>query len=111
MNVFEEEAVRATLYRDQWDARIAFRADQLRRFSGQLDAFAELWGAFRPIFDKTNYISLTPIGKEGSSDTPGNEGSYLTPYDFDDNGSISSSSVRLPSTIHASEQNDKPHGA
>lgn len=100
-DIFTEEEVKATLYRKQWDSRIAYRSNQLRRFSGSLEAFTLIWENWRVIYDPTNYIS----------NVPGEEGSYLTPYDFDDNGAISSTNVRLHGTRHASDQNDRPHGA
>jgi hypothetical protein len=91
VTIWDQEAAKAILYRDQWDARIAFRANQLRRFSGSREAFRQLWDNYRAVYDRTNYIEGQP------------EEDFLTPYDIDDDGSISASTVRLPHTRHAGD--------
>jgi hypothetical protein len=107
-NQFDDAHERAIRYRDETDARISFRANILRRLRGSGSAWEQLWNSWRPIYDKTNYIE-TP--SEGGMPTPFDDGSYMTPYDIDDNGAISSSPLRLRNTRHASDQNDRPHGA
>jgi hypothetical protein len=89
--IWEEETRRAKLYRSQWDARIAFRANQLRALSGSPEAFNELWDALLPIYSPFNYV-------DGEEDVE-----FVTPYDVSDDGSISSSSVRLRGTSHAGD--------
>lgn len=103
---FQDAADRAKLYRSETDARISFRGNILRRLHGSQEAFQALWAAVRPIYDKTNYIEDSI---EGGATGEVDDGSYMTPYDIDDNGAISSSPVRLRNTRHASEQNDRPH--
>jgi hypothetical protein len=82
---------RAVLYRDQWDARIAYRANQLRALQGSRDAVRALYASFRPVFDRTNYIEGQPYED------------FMTVYDIDDDPAISASQVRLPHTTHAGE--------
>jgi hypothetical protein len=101
---FEDSKERARIYRANWDARINFRANLLRRLRGSQEAWEDLWSSVRPVFDKTNYIEDPLEG--GTFD----DGSYMSPYDIDDNGAISSSPVRLRNARHASDQNDRPHG-
>lgn len=103
-----EEEDKARAYRSEWDAKISFRANMMRRMAGSLKAWELLWERFRPIYDKTNYIEPTQLaGVPPTFD----DGSYVTPYDIDDNGAISSSPVRLRNARHAGDQNDRPHGA
>jgi hypothetical protein len=104
---FEDAVERAKRYRDETDARISFRANLLRRLSAPQEAWEDLWDKWRPVYDKTNYIQVPAEGGVPSFD----DGSYMTPYDIDDNGAISSSPVRLRNARHASDQNDRPHGA
>jgi hypothetical protein len=90
-SVFDEETRRAKLYRDNWDARIAYRAGQLRTLSGSLKALDELWEDYLPVYSPFNYVE----GEE--------QNEFFTPYDIDDDGSLSSSEVRLRGTEHAGE--------
>jgi hypothetical protein len=90
-SVFDEETARAKLYRDNWDARIAYRANQLRALSGSREAFDELWQDYLPVYSPFNYVE----GEE--------QNEFFIPYDIDDDGSISSSTVRLRGTTHAGE--------
>jgi hypothetical protein len=92
MSIWDEENAKAKLYRDNWDARIAFRANQLRQLAGSRTAYQELWEAFRPIYDPFNYI-------EGEEQVE-----FFTPYDVGDDGRISSASVRLPHTTRAGRE-------
>lgn len=110
VSIWDEEAAKALLYRQQWDAKIAFRANQLRRFAGQPAAFDALWENYGVIYRPDNYIGAyqTP---DGGFEVPGEQGSYITPFDIDDNGAISSSRVNVRNARHASAQNDRPHGA
>jgi|ERR1035438_9522129 hypothetical protein len=103
MDVWEEEESRAKLYRDRWDARIQFREQQLRALAGDPQALQALHAEYETIFRKDNYIgeATDPIAEDGG---------YVTPFDVDDDGAISSSPVRLRGTRHASDQNDRPHG-
>jgi hypothetical protein len=103
MDVFEEEAARAQLYRDRWDARIQYRRSQLQRLAGSHAALEQLWETYAPVFRKDNYIQATPVSS-------GEDGGYQTPFDVDDNGSVSSSTIRLRGTRHASDQNNREHG-
>jgi hypothetical protein len=109
VTIFDEEAARALLYREQWDAKIAFRSNQLRRFSGQAQAFDVLWENYGHIYRIDNFIAAFQ-SPEGGYEVPGEQGSYLVPIDIDDNGAISSTRVRVANTRHASDQNDRPHG-
>jgi hypothetical protein len=93
MDIWSEEQEKARLYRDNWDARIAFRAGQLRQLSGSQDAFKDLWDAYNPVYSPFNYVD----GEE--------EVEFFTPYDVPDDGSISSSPIRLRGTTHAGDQN------
>jgi hypothetical protein len=86
---YPTEDKRAVLYRDQWDARIAYRANQLRALSGSPEAFRALWRSYRAVYDRTNYIEGQPIED------------FMSPYDVDDDAAISASTVRLAHTIHA----------
>jgi hypothetical protein len=105
---FEDAAERAKTYRAETDARISFRGNLLRRLRGSQGAWEDLWERWRPVYDKTNYIEAPG---EGGAPPSFDDGSYMTPYDIDDNGAISSSPVRLRNARHASDQNDRPHGA
>lgn len=104
----EEEMEKAVQYRSETDARTSFRGNILRRLRGSHGAWEALWDAVRPIYDKTNYIEKPA---EGGIPPTFDDGSYMTPYDIDDNGAISSSPLRLRNARHASDQNDRPHGA
>lgn len=106
---FQDAEDRAVIYRNDTEARITYRGNQMRRLAGSWASFERLWGSVRPIFDKTNYIR-PPASTEGPN-TLLDDGSYMTPYDIDCNGAISSSPVRVPNARHASDQNDRPYGA
>lgn len=102
MGIFEEEAARASLYRDNWNRRITFRHEQLRRLAGSTSAARALRESFAPVFRKDNYIEPVEAVEMGEA------GGYQTPFDESgDDGTISGSSVRLPGTRHASSQNER----
>ena len=97
--IFEEEEEKAILYRDNWDAKIIYRQNQLYAYQGSYAAYQALWEEWYGMYEPTNYIN----------ETPGNEGGWISPMEYDQNGAISSSTVRLPFTRHASDQNDHPY--
>jgi hypothetical protein len=92
MTIFDEETEKAKLYRDNWDAKIRYRADQLRRLAGLRDAFSEVWAGLLPVYSPFNYV-------EGEEQVD-----FFTPFDVSDDPAISESRVRLPNTTHAGEE-------
>lgn len=86
------EETRAIAYRDQWDRRIAFRANQLRELSGEPSEFRRIWEVNRPIYDYSNYIANSEQQDE-----------FFTPFDVDDPPNYSSTMVRLRGTSHAGD--------
>jgi hypothetical protein len=85
----KSEDERAILYREQNDARIAFRMSQLERLQGSYDALVELWRNYRVIYDVTNYIEGQP-----DEDFLAIE-DYYTDGQRDYDGNPSASAVRL----------------
>jgi len=90
MGVVEErEIARAQRYREAWEHRIAYRANQLRQLSGQPSEFERMWANYRKVYDPTNYIEGEELVE------------FFTPFDVDDSGGISSSQIRLANTIQS----------
>ena|ERR1700686_233637 len=98
MAVELSENEKAILFRNQWDARIAYRANQLRALSGSAAAFDDLWETYLPIYSPFNYID----GEE--------QVEFFTPFDVPDDGEISSSPIRLRGTRHAGDGNRRRAG-
>lgn len=86
------EEQRALAYRAQWDARIAFRATQLRALAGSPAEFERIWENYRVVYDPTNYIRNAESEQE-----------FFTPYDVDDPPDYSSTEIRLRNTRHAGD--------
>lgn len=103
MTIWDDEEARAKLYRDQWDSRIQFREQQLRMLAGDPQALEALHSIYETVFRKDNYIGEGP-------NPDAEDGGFITPYDVDDNGAVSSTPIRLRGTRHASDQNDRAHG-
>lgn len=99
MTIWEDEERKAILYRQQWESRIQFRQNLIRRLQGQSGAFQLLWENWRVPYDPTNYIAEAPL----------EEGSYITPFELDQNGQISSTTIRLAGVRHAGDENDHPY--
>lgn len=84
LTIGQEEEQKAIIYRNQWDARIAYRANQLRMLSGPPNEFERIWQNYRHVYDPTNYIQANEEYTE-----------FFTPFDIDDSGGISKSEVKL----------------
>lgn len=83
------EIVKAQRYREAWEHRIAYRANQLRQLSGQPGEFERMWANYRKVYDPTNYIAEEELVE------------FFTPFDVEDPGGISSSPIRLPNAIQS----------
>ncbi|HSZ70237.1 MAG TPA: hypothetical protein VK756_07735 [Solirubrobacteraceae bacterium] len=83
----KSEDERAILYRNQNDARIAFRANQIRALAPDPAAFELLWRNYRKVYDPTNYIEGEDYLREED---------FMAIFDYDnDDGNISASQVHL----------------
>lgn len=85
---------RALAFREQWAARIRYRANQVRALAGSPSARRQLHEDFRPMYEPTNYIDgVGPMG----------EGGFYTPLDLDADGSASGAGITLPGVERAGE--------
>jgi hypothetical protein len=85
----KSEEERAVLYREQNEARIVFRQNQIAQMQGSYAAFVELWKNYRVVYDVTNYIEGQP-----EEDFMAIE-DYYTDGQKDYDGNASASSVRF----------------
>lgn len=84
------EDERALLYREQWDRKIEYRANQIQQLAGDSNALAELWASYWPVYSGLNDIGNPFIGPY--------EGDFFCLFDVDDyeDGEASASQIATP---------------